>query len=39
MIFMTFHDFLIFDNIHKKVNWEFSASSYRKSMIDRAFES
>ena len=39
MIFMTFDDFLTFDNIQKKVNWCFSASSYRKSMIESAFES
>ena len=39
MIFMTFDDFLTFDNIQKKVNWGFSSSSYRKSMIERAFES
>ena len=39
MIFITFDDFLTFDNIQKKVNWGFSASSYRKSMIEKAFES
>ena len=39
MIFVSFDDFLNFDNIQKKVNWGFAASSYRKSMIETAFES
>ena len=39
MIFMTFDDFWTFDNIQKKLNWWFSASSYRTSMIETAFKS
>ena len=36
---MTFDDFWTFDNIQKKLNWWFSASSYRTSMIETAFKS
>ena len=39
LIFMTFDDFLNFDNIQKKVNWVLFASNYCKRMIEIAFES